>query len=260
MEFINGTDMSGGIRYIRGGKGHKERDTYIEFDSLKAGTYCAYIEMDWNENLGKDDQVFNITNYGQGKTEFTDDVACSFEQIELLELLLKNKAEQRHENVIVTDIGHPKSPLITKFECTKSDEGYNFIVFENKEQEAVYTETVEFPNFKGLKLLESSVASITENSYEISVGPGETQIIIIQAAVSGFSMSSSMSTKLAHGDKALREMCLEDGKKNQKAGLEIYQYQLQHEAGMHYVFVNETTDKMYREDIKYQLAGLKIVG
>ena len=45
------------------------------------------------------------------------------------------------------------APKIHVYNCSKSEEGYNFKLVINKEREAQYKEVVEYPTFKGLALL-----------------------------------------------------------------------------------------------------------
>ena len=56
-------------------------------------------------------------------------------------------------------------------------------------------------------------------------------------------MAASMTSSVHLGDNKLREMCLENDKKTQRGGVDIFCYQLQHEGGMFYMFVNKTLNK-----------------
>ena len=73
IKAVNDSNMQGGIGYIKGATGFKERDTYLEFENLDSGTYYAYIEVEWNETTTYEEQYFNVTTYGQGKTIFKGD-------------------------------------------------------------------------------------------------------------------------------------------------------------------------------------------
>ena len=73
-------------------------------------------------------------------------------------------------------------------------------------------------------------------------------------------MAANMTSSVNHGDRMLRQMCLEEDKRTQRGGVEIYCYQLQHEGGMFYLYQNNSFNKKLKEEIKYQLEGLEIVG
>ena len=82
---LNGRSLSDGLTYIKGGKGADlirdfpnhfscprqlcagflDRDAYIECDSLQAGNYYFFIEMDWSDHIP--DDCFSATCYGPGQ-------------------------------------------------------------------------------------------------------------------------------------------------------------------------------------------------
>lgn len=47
----------------------------------------------------------------------------------------------------------------------------------------------------------------------MTVGPGEEKMILIKASVEGFSSAARMSTSVFHGEKKLKEMCLDAGER-----------------------------------------------
>ena len=81
------------------------------------------------------------------------------------------------------------APSITVYNCSKSEEGFNFKLVVNKEKEAIYKEVVEYPTFKGLTLL----PPFEGNGYTLEVGPGEVKFAILKCDIGGFSMSMSYS-------------------------------------------------------------------
>lgn len=50
-------------------------------------------------------------------------------------------------------MGEKRAPLITKYECNSAPEGYNFVIIENKEKEAIYKEQVEYTTADGLEII-----------------------------------------------------------------------------------------------------------
>ena len=67
-------------------------------------------------------------------------------------------------------------------------------------------------------------------------------------------------------DVNLEAQCLADGKKagrpDPETGeqMEIDQYNLKHEGGIAYLYVNKTTEHTLEEDLEFQLTGLEIEG
>ena len=48
MKLKNFQDISGGVEFIAGGKGYKDRDAYLEVPSMKQGVYYLFVEMEWD--------------------------------------------------------------------------------------------------------------------------------------------------------------------------------------------------------------------
>ena len=153
------------------------------------------------------------------------------------------------------------APLIKKYKCF-GPEGYGFIVIENDEAEASFKEQVTFNNFKGLQFLMPEKGQ----SYDILVPPGGNKTIVIKCDPEGYSMSSSASTQVIHGDSQLEQLCETTGKKAVRLDTEteeaykIYQYCLKHGGGIAYLYVNETSDKTLEESIEFTMEGLQIEG
>jgi hypothetical protein len=71
-----------------------------------------------------------------------------------------------------------------------------------------------------------------------------------------------------HGPQKLQMLCMtsKDTKKTQrlhpktKQPLDIWQYQYKHQAGIAYFYSNDTDNMTLKEHLKFQLAGLAIVG
>ena len=100
------------------------------------------------------------------------------------------------------------------------------------------------------------------NSYDISVPPGGNKTIVIKCDPEGYGMSSTTITKVAHGDDKLMQMCLNKGKKQQRDDegnpVDIFQYSLQHDGGVAYLYVNETPNRTLDEDLEFQIQGLEL--
>ena len=47
VRVLNGTDIEGGVEWVNGTFEHFEKDSYLECDNLKKGTYMVFVEWDW---------------------------------------------------------------------------------------------------------------------------------------------------------------------------------------------------------------------
>ena len=72
-------------------------------------------------------------------------------------------------------------------------------------------------------------------------------------------MSMSYTQQVNLGQQALLDQCLREGVKKERAP-GIYQYYLQHSGGILYLYTNETSDKMLKEEMGFKLEGLEIEG
>ena len=50
MKLNNGKDLDGGIQFCKGKTGIAQRDTYLNFNTLEAGVYYIFVEVDWMDN------------------------------------------------------------------------------------------------------------------------------------------------------------------------------------------------------------------
>lgn len=89
------------------------------------------------------------------------------------------------DDIQVTNMEEKRAPLITKYECNSATEGFNFVIIENKESEAVYKENVEYTTADGLEIVLGRAPDwdISQQKYEITVQPGETKCVLIRAAI-----------------------------------------------------------------------------
>jgi len=126
--------------------------------------------------------------------------------------LFKGKAIQAEQDpdafpdVKISDFTDEGGRLIKKYECSKSGEGYQWVIVINNEAEASYQEDVQFPTFEGMELL----PPYEGNTYVLKCGPGEWKIVIIRCQPS-YSMSKSYLHKVTQGSSALVAQCLAEG-------------------------------------------------
>lgn len=135
------------------------------------------------------------------------------------------------------------------------NEGYIYIIVENKDQQAIYYEEMEFDKFDHLEMCKP----FSGQKFEITVGPGTTEIVLIKAdRGSDFSPGFQLKNVIL-GDIALRELCLETNFK-QKRRENIYLYKAWHDNGFVTLYVNNTTDEVLTETVEYDIEGMEIEG
>jgi hypothetical protein len=111
------------------------------------------------------------------------------------------KAERAAEfsDVTVTDFGDENAEKIKKYSCSKSGEGYNWILVKNDETDVTLVEDVTYPKFDGLTLC----APEKGNSFKLEAGPGEQKIVMIKGDLSGFSLRMTFTSQLFWGEQSL---------------------------------------------------------
>ena len=147
-----------------------------------------------------------------------------------------------------------EEPAIVK-STVSSEFGYMMIVIKNDAASSGYKETVEFPKFEGLTLLEPE----SGNGYEVKVPAGETKVILIKQECRGYGYSMSFSSSIEMDDSVLIQKCIDEGEKAER-GEGIYAQKLQHGGGLIFVYKNETADKKLNEELGLDLTGLRIDG
>ena len=91
-----------------------------------------------------------------------------------------------------------EEPAIVK-STVNSEFGYTMIVIKNDAESSGYKESVEFPKFEGLTLIEPE----SGNAYEVVVPAGETKVVLIKQACRGYGYSMSYSSSLQMDDSVL---------------------------------------------------------
>ena len=209
MKLNNGKDHTDGIKYIQGNKIYEDRDGYVEVKNLEQGAYYYYVEFDWNEETLEEDRNFNITCYGSSDIIFESDQQSEMQKEECLKMAFLAKAERASEfnDIIVTDFKDEGAPGVKKYSCSKSGEGYNWILVKNDEADVTLIEEVKYPKFDGLTL----VAPEQGDSFKMEVPPGEQKLVMIKGALSGYSLRMTYTSQLFWGEESLTQQCLETG-------------------------------------------------
>lgn len=138
-------------------------------------------------------------------------------------------AEQGLAEQKVTSYEAQGAPLVKKH-FAMAEEGYGYIHIVNDEEEATFTEVVNYTKFDKLTLLKP----FKGQGYSVTVKPGERRTVVIrQDDPLGFSLASQiMQSSFALGGKKMIDLCKNGAgsKKTQrldtrtKEPYEIYQY------------------------------------
>lgn len=72
--------------------------------------------------------------------------------------------------------------MITKYTGNEAPDGYNFVIVENKSSDQKFEEKMEYSTFEGLKI----IGDETSKNYDLTVGPNDTQIVIMEAGFAGY--------------------------------------------------------------------------
>ena len=132
---------NGAHQFMKGDKGFRLRDNHMEFKNLEKGDYAVYVEVDWEEDTK--DRVFCITSYGKSKVSFGE-CNSSTPKEDILRPIFKSKAmlaeksPKEFPDVSISNYRDDYGPLIKRYECNKSVEGYYWILVVNGEEEATF--------------------------------------------------------------------------------------------------------------------------
>lgn len=255
VKLVNDLDMSKGVEFVKGCFESWERDYYLECKNLKAGKYQAFAEFDWDKGTQEEEKVFNITSYGIGPVMFTD-VSATINKEEFLKAAFIAKLKKTQIGLHKIDMTDKLAPKIKRyFECN-FPEGYMYVIIKNNDPEATYFERVTFDKFQRLDMCPPH----SGHSYQISVGPQFTNIVLIRAKRGANFTIESLHQNVFLGDKALREICLNENFKVSRLRDEIVLYKAWHDNGFVALYQNNSEDKFYTETIRYFLQGLVLEG
>ena len=250
-------DNDENVHFI-GAKSGKGREVFHRFENLQAGEYCVYVQVNWNEET--EDRKACLSFYSQTLLEFSRDETAYYDQEEFLGKALSSYAIAHAEEHTFAEQGLPEASRFSKF----TDFGFGVIHYRNNSEQTALKEKVDYPTFEGLALLKPFQGA---QGYEVEVGPGKSQTVIIDyTSNSGYKMSSSSSVSVEFNENQLIEKARNEGTRKVRADsatkeeVEIYQYTLKHSSGICYFYENLTEDKTLSEDLKFNIEGLYIVG
>lgn len=180
--FLAKNNGDGSVTYIKGTKAGWDRDNYLEIENLEEGDYYFVAEVDWNEKT--EDKSFVVNCYGPSEIDFAE---CDEDKNEIIRMVAADHVTSQIGEVEVTP--NEEDAAIVKSKVT-SDFGYEMIHIQNGADESGYKETVNFPKFEGLTLMEPE----SGNGYDVLVAAGETKIVLIKQSCRGYGYSMSFSS------------------------------------------------------------------
>ena len=73
------------------------------------------------------------------------------------------------------------APDINRYIEYSFREGYIYIIIDNQDEEAIYKESIVFEKFENMAFIDSFGMQTNERSFDVTVGPNQTNIILIKA-------------------------------------------------------------------------------
>jgi len=120
----------------------------------------------------------------------------------MLRIAFMAKADRAEEfkDITVTDFSEDGAPGIKKYNCSKSGEGYNWMLVKNTEADATLVEDVKFPKFDGLTMVHPNEG----DAYKMEVPPGEEKLVMIKGSLSGYSLRMTYTSQIYWGEESLK--------------------------------------------------------
>lgn len=98
------------------------------------------------------------------------------------------------------------APKINRYIEYSFREGYIYIIIDNQDEEAIYKEGIEYEKFEHMAFIDKEGFETNERSFDITVGPNQTRIILIKAE-RGAEFSPGKNYKnVILGNKALEDL------------------------------------------------------
>lgn len=153
----------------------------------------------------------------------------------------------------MTDEGAKK---IKKYSCSKTAEGYNWIVYINEEEGSTLKEEHTFQKFDNIRM----VAPYEGQHFEVEVAYGESKCVMMRSdLVAGYSIRQNYTSQVFWDEDNLIKQVQNQGEKKVRYE-NITQYSMQHNGGIFFYYKNNTQDKTLKEEISFDITGLSIEG
>ena len=228
------------VEYIEGKMG-QEREIIIERD-LATGHYLLFCEL----TKITTETPYVISLYCNEEVQLSQVSNESYPKI--LEKIYISCAKIQN---CVLRFEQEGAPNCYKYSAS-TVEGYTYIYFENKEEDATLVEDVKYTKFEGLKLL----SPFSGTNYKVVIGPGEHEIILIkQLELNEYNLIFSYQSSIQFGKKTLMNLAKLNGTKKKRkdkkldTDLDIEVYIYNHTFGLCYYYENNTTNKKLKETL-----------
>jgi len=104
------------------------------------------------------------------------------------------------------------------------------------------------------------VAPEQGSAFKIEVGPGESQCVMMRGSLAGYSIRQNYTSQIFWGEASLIKQVVAQGEKKIRHEDGITQYSMQHTGGIFFYYKNQTSDKTLKEEINFDISGLRIEG
>jgi hypothetical protein len=168
-----------GLNFVGGTNGEGKDDLVFEAN-LTSGDYFAFTEVDFGANAPA--QHYVLASYSPANLSFEKGFFAEF-----LEKAISSCARRNPERTTFDRDGHPD--VFFCVNLSDSNTGYGYVYYENNSTTSTLNETVTFPTFEGLELQ----APHSGAQAQVTVGPGESQIVLLKKTAGACRLSMSRS-------------------------------------------------------------------
>lgn len=246
---IDGTD----ITYVGGGM-IADKENWIEVD-LKSGKYVTMIKTCWTSFV-KD---FSFSIYGPDKTSIkkvTGDILPK----DFIQQMMSDHAQMDTEQPYydLKTQGHPQ----IRYKTFDNKGGFGYVYFENNTSNFNLEATVDFAGSVNIKMC----YPYSGLKPSLSVAPNGTNICVYEGVSLPYSTQIRVLSSVKNGAKAtsfrdkVRESKTILSKSHLGKPVDINVYVLYHTDGLAMLYVNETSDLIFNEQIEFTMKGCHIEG
>jgi len=174
-----------GMQFMASEFGLQERDADLSQIELEAGTYIFYVEMEWSEK-SLDLRDFAVSTYGPSEVRISE---ADYSIDDFLQKVFASHFEKKR--MFWEDKQTLKSQGIEVDRLTfdGADKfGYQLTMIKN-DTEQTFTEEVQYSECVGISL----VAPLSGTSYDVEVGPGDQQLVILRCSRMSYGFQMGMS-------------------------------------------------------------------
>jgi len=211
-------------------------------DSIKVGKYIIFIEIDWDQ---KSTAFFN--SY--------DEITLEFNEIEepfdgrFLEYICASVCKKKGNMMTYAKSNQPNIKRCLSLSDTSS--GYGCMYYENNSEFVTLKETVEFTQFKGLKLL----PPYKGNSYNITVPPQSTSTVLIRRISPQVQSALAIRARPSFEQPRNKDYLKAKGKKTQVEVNKKKYNMFWYHSNLDFLFDNQTQDEELQVIFNFQIKG-----